>query len=1074
MSLSHKRTTPQTIPSELEIANDLLAISRLVNSVQHLEHIDDEFGRLILSISGSDRVTISVPEPFENAATNLLVFGDEIPNLGAGAAHPPLDAEEPRWLQEDSAYHVDAAMREQHEIVRWSENVAAAAGLNSTMVAPIRWQGDNIAAITFRSRSLDNYDSAHLDIATEIANQVAGAIANQIALQKSITISRERDVLARISHIATGSNNLRDTFELLSESFAELVPWDRFAVTTFQSVKGREHHLFEAGVQFGPTNPNRWSTFAKEMIDLFETDPTPLIINQETLSNSSEILRGQALGESAGLKSWLLVPLIWRDEHIGHLHFRSLESEAYNNYHIDISTQISSQISGAIAGALANEDMAEKARERKVLADISRALSLGQTIVNDFEKFAKLVQSLIPFDRFSISRNSETADQYFPFLESGVPFEGIVGDEYSEIRNGITTRIENLDGPAVMDHLKDDEAQDIREFSRFAKNAGLHSWLVAPMFWRGDLVGSLHLRSKTENAFTERDLRLSGEIAAQLVGHIVSTDAYELLDREATIRNVLAELGRVLASTSDFASTLPAIEKLTASIVRFEGFSVGLINEQAETVRRLYANGMYAPYVDSEPEFSIQNLIATEFLKTKKIARQQFSSIDELKDFPKSVEAFEAGTRVFLTAPLISSDSIIGVLQLRSSSLAAFNKTEVDTTQRVADQIVGALAKSVADERLHLQAAALESADNAMLITRPSGTIEWVNSAFTRLSGWNPSEIIGQQTTTLKSASPTNWGQDQRINEALASGRSWAGVRIGRKRDGTEYPEETTVTPVLGQNGDVTHVIAIKRDISDRLIAEEAHENSLRIESENRELQRIAAARSEFLSTVSHELRTPLTTVSAFADILFNSKSENLTDRQRTHLGLIRKSSTQLSSLIDDLLDVSQADSGRVALDKKSFPIDDMVNEVSDTSRVLLATREQLLETTLETNSLSLAADRSRVIQIVTNLLTTASKFSKDGSTIKLIATVKDEQLQITVADQGSGISKADQAMMFSPFFRGDSQKFAQPDGRGLGLAVVRSLVDLHDGTITVDSKYRKGTSITVTLPDVTSTSVDS
>jgi PAS domain S-box-containing protein len=863
-------------------------------------------------------------------------------------------------------------MREQHEIVRWSENVAAAAGLNSTMVAPIRWQGDNIAAITFRSRSLDNYDSAHLYIATEIANQVAGAIANQIALQKSITISRERDVLARISRIATGSNNLRDTFELLSESFAELVPRDRFAVTTFQSVKGREHHLFEAGVQFGPTNPNRWSTFAKEMIDLFETDPTPLIINQETLSNSSEILRGQALGESAGLKSWLLVPLIWRDEHIGHLHFRSLESEAYNNYYIDISAQISSQISGAIAGALANEDMAEKARERKVLADISRALSLGQTIVNDFEKFAKLVQSRIPFDRFSISRNSETADQYFPFLESGVPFEGIVGDEYSEIRNGITTRIENLDGPAVMDHLKDDEAQDIREFSRFAKNAGLHSWLVAPMFWRGDLVGSLHFRSKTE------------------------------------------------------------------------------------------------------PEFSIENSIATEFLKTKKIARQQFSSIDELKDFPKSVEAFEAGTRVFLTAPLISSDSIIGVLQLRSSSLAAFNKTEVDTTQRVADQIVGALAKSVADERLHLQAAALESADNAMLITRPSGTIEWVNSAFTRLSGWNPSEIIGQQTTTLKSASPTNWGQDQRINEALASGRSWAGVRIGRKRDGTEYPEETTVTPVLGQNGDVTHVIAIKRDISDRLIAEEAHENSLRIESENRELQRIAAARSEFLSTVSHELRTPLTTVSAFADILFNSKSENLTDRQRTHLGLIRKSSTQLSSLIDDLLDVSQADSGRVALDKKSFPIDDMVNEVSDTSRVLLATREQLLETTLETNSLSLAADRSRVIQIVTNLLTNASKFSKDGSTIKLIATVKDEQLQITVADQGSGISKTDQAMMFSPFFRGDSQKFAQPDGRGLGLAVVRSLVDLHDGTITVDSKYRKGTSITVTLPDVTSTSVDS
>lgn len=283
-----------------------------------------------------------------------------------------------------------------------------------------------------------------------------------------------------------------------------------------------------------------------------------------------------------------------------------------------------------------------------------------------------------------------------------------------------------------------------------------------------------------------------------------------------------------------------------------------------------------------------------------------------------------------------------------------------------------------------------------------------------------------------------------------------------------------TVTPVLGTNGEITHLIGIKRDVTDRLIAEEAHENSLKIESENRELQRVAAARSEFLSTVSHELRTPLTTVSAFADILFNSRSENLTERQRTHIELIRKSSTQLASLIDDLLDISQADSGRLVLDKSPFNITEMINELGDTSRVLLATREQFLDIDDKSKNKNLIADRSRIIQIISNLLTNASKFSPEQSSVRLSTSVTGNQLSVKVTDNGSGISKSDQTMMFSPFFRGDSRKAPQPDGRGLGLAVVRSLVDLHDGTITVDSKYQKGTSITVTIPGVISAAVDS
>jgi signal transduction histidine kinase len=150
-----------------------------------------------------------------------------------------------------------------------------------------------------------------------------------------------------------------------------------------------------------------------------------------------------------------------------------------------------------------------------------------------------------------------------------------------------------------------------------------------------------------------------------------------------------------------------------------------------------------------------------------------------------------------------------------------------------------------------------------------------------------------------------------------------------------------------------------------------------------------------------------------------------------------------------------------------------MIDEVSETTIVLLTSRSQTLEVTNLSEPASLHGDRSRVIQIISNLLTNASKFSPSGSNIELHVEASRQQVAITVIDRGSGISKADQAMMFSPFFRGTSSGSSQPDGRGLRLAVVRSLVDLHDGTIVVDSKKGVGTKITVSLPGVTSISTD-
>jgi PAS domain S-box-containing protein len=212
-------------------------------------------------------------------------------------------------------------------------------------------------------------------------------------------------------------------------------------------------------------------------------------------------------------------------------------------------------------------------------------------------------------------------------------------------------------------------------------------------------------------------------------------------------------------------------------------------------------------------------------------------------------------------------------MQLRSNDENAYDKSDLEFVARIADQISGALVSSLANEQIRVQAAALSAVDNAMVIATPTGVIEWVNPAFTASTGWSSEEIVGQHTSILRSEDSADKVINDEIWKTIGKGQSWKGIHLNRNKNGTENSEETTVTPVLDQNGDVTHFIAIKQDITDRLIAEKAHEKSLNIESENRELQRLADARSEFLSTVSHEPRTPLTTVSAFADILYNSES---------------------------------------------------------------------------------------------------------------------------------------------------------------------------------------------------------
>jgi two-component system, chemotaxis family, sensor kinase Cph1 len=367
-------------------------------------------------------------------------------------------------------------------------------------------------------------------------------------------------------------------------------------------------------------------------------------------------------------------------------------------------------------------------------------------------------------------------------------------------------------------------------------------------------------------------------------------------------------------------------------------------------------------------------------------------------------------------------------------------------------------------EQLNVHLAALDAAAEIVVITDDKGAIEYVNESFTSQTGYSYDEVIGENPRLLKSGKQSNafyqdlWG-------TISANKVWRGNLINLRKDGTEYPEEMTITPLVGDNGQVARHIAIKRDISERLRTQAEIDAAQILESENSKLQQINEARSEFLSTVSHELRTPLTSMISFSDIVRRNREGNLSERQMDQLGHISDGGHRLNALIDDLLDVSRSETGHFELELMPFDIGKLLQEVSISSKSIFDEREQSLEVVNLDTTVQIHGDRVRIAQALGNLLTNASKYSGDSAVTTLTVTIESDMVRIEVRDQGIGISASDQVNMFIPFFRANNADTRKESGTGLGLVIAKTIVESHGGRVTLESEEGAGTTVRIYLP---------
>ena len=366
----------------------------------------------------------------------------------------------------------------------------------------------------------------------------------------------------------------------------------------------------------------------------------------------------------------------------------------------------------------------------------------------------------------------------------------------------------------------------------------------------------------------------------------------------------------------------------------------------------------------------------------------------------------------------------------------------------------------------------LEAAPDAIMQVDGQGRILLINRVTEEMFGYSRDEMLGQPVEMLVPTDLRSRHTQHRHNYSHHPAMRPMGAKLqleGMRKDGVRFPLEISLSPVAGKPGEDIRVTAIVRDITERKLAEEQlraveQQYTRELEERNQQIERANSLKSEFLASMSHELRTPLHTIIGFAELLAEELQGPLNDKQKRFIGHIHKDSLHLLELINDILDLSKIESGRIALRPEAFDFQTVVHESIASVQTLADTKHLNIITKIDVPT-ALVADRLRVKQVLVNLLSNAVKFTPDHGRIVVEAKIHDNTMHASVTDDGVGIPQAEHESIFDKFHQVGATTKGVREGTGLGLAITRHLVEEHGGTISVESTPGKGSRFSFTIP---------
>jgi GAF domain-containing protein len=1054
----------------------------------------------------------------------MQIEGDRLCKLAGHGSAPgsPVGIERP--LNRDSLQGRAIIDREtihlrdfQEVAEEYPESRGSQFGYRTMLVIPLMREGAPIGVISSRRMEVQPFTDKQIALLKTFADQAVIAIQN-VRLFKELQ-ERNSELREALEHqtataevlgiISRSPTDVQPVLDAIVESAARVCGIDDVLLRL------REGSTSVLRAHFGPMPVAR--------IEIGIDAPEYHSIREHGTLHIPDVREQKnfpLLGTFDNFRTFLLVPLRQQGELIGTFSARRTDVRPFTPTQIKLLETFADQAVIAIENVRLFQELKEALEQQTATSEILGVIASSPTDIQPVlntvaANAARLCEAtdaqirLIEGDgtRLCASFGSSPAPEFVP-TNSGNPG----GKALLERR------------PVHIDDFAEAVKAEFAESREIQRQTGTRTFLAMPMLREETPIGLINIRRTEVRPFSERHISLLKTFADQAVIAIENVRLFkELQDRNRQLTEALEQqtatskiLGVIASSPTDIQPVLDAVAESAARLCNAKDAQI--IRVEGDFVRTVASYG-------SMPARSREERIPITAARPPDLAivNRQTIHVHDLAaeietKFPGSKLAQQRfGTRTLLCAPLLREGVALGAILIRRTEVRPFSDQQIKLLETFADQAVIAienvrlfqelqertreLVRSVGELKalgevgqavsstLDLQTVLSTIVGHAVQLSGTSGGVIYEYDENKQEFHLRASHRMEDEVVEAIKATPVRLGEGATGQAAtrrtpvqipdILEGREDTGtrarpvlVRLGyrsllsvpllreqqimgaltvwRRTSGTFSPEVVNLLQTFATQSALA--------IQNARLFREIEDKSRQIEAANRH-------KSEFLANVSHELRTPLNAIIGFSEVLQERLFGDLNEKQAEYTGDILSSGRHLLSLINDILDLSKIEAGRMDLEVTTFDLPLAIENALTLVRERASRHGIRLDRVIDDRLGEVTGDERKVKQVLVNLLSNAVKFTPEGGQIKVEANLDDRAVIVSVTDTGIGIAKEDQETIFEEFRQVGSNYAQKREGTGLGLALTRKFVELHGGKIWVESEVEKGSKFTFTLP---------
>lgn len=524
------------------------------------------------------------------------------------------------------------------------------------------------------------------------------------------------------------------------------------------------------------------------------------------------------------------------------------------------------------------------------------------------------------------------------------------------------------------------------------------------------------------------------------------------------LKQAIFSMAQAANSTKNLNELYAVVHNTISTIMPANNFYIALLNSKTNEISFPY----FVDEKDSPPQKRKYGEGFTEFVITT--GKPLLSNLENSKKLNAQFNIVQEGLlpSIWLGVPLKFEGTTIGVMAVHHyHDETAYGEKEKNMLEYVSTQVAKTIVFKQAEEQILKLSKVVEQSPVNILITNTNSEIEYVNPAFTQSTGYSLEEVLGKKPNILKSGkTPTEVYVE--LWKTILSGKVWNGELINRKKNGELFVENANIFPVIDENGKFIFYIAIKEDITKKKIIEQELIDAKEKAEESDNLK------SAFLHNLSHEIRTPMNAIAGFSELLELEIDDP--DKSKYFSQVIRQRSNDLLDIINELLDIAKIETGQLNFKTEKVDLNRLFHEMysffSEHKLQLDKPSIRLVFKYLPNNiSPIITTDAGKLKQIFINLIHNAFKFTNQGKIEFGFHAASNHSITFFVSDTGMGIPENMKDIVFKRFRKSDDEAKYVQDGLGLGLSIVKGLLDLFEGKIWFESEVDKGTNFYFTIP---------